>query len=494
MQTKIIIFSFTILFFLSFTQCKVKSQMQKTLCSQQMKKVMVGFYKANITKYNFLSLPEDFERENCYFLEVRDRSVNKTVMFMDVIHTSPEDKDQFILSMYDPSRGWNFETNTELEIMNGSFNSVYLEEQKKNEQYPERVVNFFQNLMLPLIESVEPSNYQEIEPFLRLCKMLQLEELTHAVLINIADTVVTEYLPFYLKNYPEIFLYSFMNLAPQMQNILIEKFEPFIMDISIQNELEYLTQYQSDTLYSYFKKIIQNLEILSVKSGKFGVSKLAKETNKVLNKISGQKILSFLTEYHKRVDKSKPKDWIHPSAEQEIETNPVKENMIAELNQIKDFEFQFYMVELFSIMGTKILQSHDKRAGMMEMVFSSSDKCLLSDFELDEMVNVAIAHKWLLPTTIKTNTRSLLRSCIKLVDGDQETFIFKLNPTGKSRCEIVIQRIDEDNEDGHSLNRTLEILPDTNPNYTYGNSCLRDTNRQTFENVHHPGMYYRRLL
>jgi hypothetical protein len=356
------------------------------------------------------------------------------------------------------------------------------------------MVDFFKNLMMPLIESVDPQDYSEIVPFMRFCKMLALEELIHAVFMNIADVIVSLNMDVYLKNYSEVLLYSFVDIAGEMQNVLINKFESPIMDISVQNELEYITENEPEQLYEMFKKVIANLRALSYRKGKFGVSKLAQAANMSLNVISGQKIINFLTEYHKKADKTKPKDWIHPSAQNDLENRQVLKNIINELNTIKDYEFQFYMVELFAMMGIKILKSKDKKAGMIEMVFSNSDKCLLSDFELDEIINVAIDHKWLLPTTVKSQTRKILRSCVKLVVGDNETFIFKINPTGKSRCEIVIERIDSDNEFGDGVNRIISILPDTSPHYTYGNSCYRDTNRQKFANVHTPGNYYRRLL
>lgn len=493
MPSKLIIFSLITLTLMSTIHCKVKSEIEKNQCTQQMKKVFIGFYKKNVQKYALLSPPEEFENEDCWFLEVKDK-VSKTVMFMDVISLSLERKDQLVLSMFDVSRGWNFETNTELAIMKDSFNSLFLAEKNQPTQSPDRVERILQSMILPLVESVESENYSELFPYLRLCRMLGFEELANSVYLNLADQLVHHFLEFYVTNFPEKVLASFVQLAPQLQIILGQKFNESVISLDTQNEIEHLVEHREKELYSMFQTIIKNLNILSTRNGQFGHSNLAKTANQNLNQVSGQKLIYFLNEYHKKTDRTKPNDWIHPSSQEQPEQLETKQNLILELSQIQAYEFQFYMVELFALMGIQILKSVDKKAGMIEMVFSSSDKCLLSDFELDELISLAIFHKWLLPSTPQTNTRALLRACYKTVSDNQETFTLKLNPTGKSRCEIIIEREDHDNLYAKVPNRTFMILPDTDPAYTYGNSCLRDTTRQHLTNVMNPDTYRRNLL
>ena len=493
MPSKLFIISLIIFSFFSTGEGKVKSQIEKSPCTEQMKRTFVGFYKQNLKKYNLLSRVEDFESEDCWFLEVKDK-VTKTVMLMDVISHSLERKDQLVLSMFDPSRGWSFETNTQLDVMTDSYNALYLAEQNQALESPDRVELILQSMILPLIESVEPEEYSEILPFLRLSKMLGFEALIRSVYLNLADGLVRHNLGFYFSNFYEKLLNSFVQSASQMQSILDGKFGELVISSDTQNEIEHLVEHRPDELFSLFQNIVKNLEVLATKKGRFGNSELAKTANHKLNQVPGKKLIDFLNEYHRKTDRSKPRDWIHPSAQGNPQDKAVRKSLIAEMSQIRDFEFQFYMVELFALMGIQILRSTDKKAGMIEMVFSSSDKCLLSDFELDELVSTAVLHKWLLPSTPQTGTRALLRSCRKTVSGDLETFTLKLNPTGKSRCEIVIQRQDSDNQYADVDNRVIIILPDTNPAYTYGNSCLRDTTRQGLANVMNPGSYRRNLL
>ena len=492
MQIKLIIISILIITLLSSTQCKVRSDVIKTNCTKDMKSKFIKFYEKNIKEYNLLSLPEEFAEEDCFFLNVKDGSVNKVVLFMDVITTSPENRDQLIISQYDPSRPWEFETNTSLDIMKGSYNSLFLEEKNSSEQSSNRIINFLKLLMIPLIDSVDVNDYTDLIPFFKLSKMLGFENSMNSVFVNIADGQINKNLKFYLDNFPELALETFLMISEELQNKLSNKFESTILNLETQQEIEYITEHDPEELFELFQYIIRNMKLLTTKNGTFGRSQLAKKANEKLNAINGQQIIYFLSDYHKKIDKSKSIDWMHPSLQTDLNDNNVKKKLIKELEQIKDYEFQYYIIELFAMMGIKILTSKDKKAGMIEMVFSSSDKCLLTNFELNEMIQTAIDHQWVLSTTVKKETRKILRACYKSVNGNVETFVIKINPTGKSRCEIVIQRTDKEGKDG--LSRELVVIPDTSDYYTYGNSCLRDTNRQKGINVGKPLSYYRNLL
>ena len=488
MQTKLFIISFLIISLLNFSESKVRSDVERTVCTKAMKTSFINFYKKNVIKYNLLSLPEEFSEENCFFLNVKDGSMNKVVLFMDVITTSPNNKDQLIISQWDPSRGFEFETNISLDVMQDSYNAFFL----KQESHSQRNKEYFQILIRSLVNSVDENEYSELFSFFKLSYMLGFENPIKSVYLNIADKIVHSEMDYYLKTFKTDMLNGFVEIADEIQSILDVKFKKIIMDIDSQEEIEHITEHDPNELLNLFKFLIGILKKLSTNQGLFGRSDLSKNANKSLNQIDGTKLIHFLSDFHRKIDKSKPSDWIHASSQNDLNDLSVKQNLIHEMEEIKEFEFQYYMIEYFAMIGIKILSSTDKKAGMVEMIFSSSDKCLLTDFELDEMIQFAISHKWVLPTTISSNTRKILRACSKIVDENLETFVFKINPTGKSRCEIVIQRTDSI-QDGSVL-RELTVIPDTHDYYTYGNSCLRDTNRQRGINVENPLSYYRNLL
>lgn len=490
MQTKQIIFTFFFLFFTLSTLCKVKNQVEKTSCSQNQKQILTKFYNQNFTKYRFLSLPEDFAEEDCFTLQLRDRNVLKTVIFMDTITISSDDKNQLVLSIYDPSRGYEFETNKDLEIMDGSFNALYLEEEQ-NDKGKARIETFLGQQIMEIFKYVDAHDYFTIFEYLRLCRMLGFEKVIDVVYVNLATNVIQDVLPTYKKAYFEHLANTAVHLQPQIQQIMSQKFEKLFMDENIQDELEHMVEHEPSKLLSNYQMIVNNLLRLTTKNGKAGPSTLAQTVNQATNQMGREPLLDFLTRFHRFVDKSKPIDWVHPSFNQNLDDLQVKKNLVSEMKEINEHQFQFYMVELFAMLGKSILSSVDKKAGIIELAFSSKDRCMLTDFEMTEIFEKAVENLWLLETTNVKEPRKMLRACVKKVEGDQEFFVFKINPTGKSRCEIVVRRLDS--EDEQMVVREVEVLLDTHELYSYGNSCLRDTNRQKVENVAHPGTYKRLL-
>jgi hypothetical protein len=410
---------------------------------------------------------------------------------MDVINSSPGNKDQLVLSIFDPSRGWQFETNEELDIMHGSINQVYLKESREKNA-DDRIEGFLEAVIVPLLESEEAENYSSILEYLRICNMLRFEQVIKTIYVKIADRIISKNMPFYVENFSRNIVNVLVKINSQVQKIFSDKFTPLYMDEDIQDEVEHMVEHNSDTLLENFTMIINSLEKLTVKMGKTGLSDISRDVNEKTHGMTGQSLVEFLTRFHKFVDKSKPKDWIHPSAQLTLSDTQVNENLINELRQIDEHELQYYMVELFAMMGKSIMSSVDKKAGIIELVFSSKDKCLLSDFELDEIFEVAKTQQWLLSSTKTENSHRMMRSCWKTVEGDLETFVFRINPTGKSRCEIVVQR--QDSGEIGNVSREISILLDTHDLYTYGNSCYRDTVRQKNANVENPGSYTRLLL
>lgn len=439
------------------------------LCEESVKNQYVKFYKENKLTYNLLFDEDELDSLDCYQLLDKSGKKDRNLawMFFDISGNGSDFK-KFIINLYNPQKGWLFLKDAKCPQYAGSLNELINTETDEEKQL--RLQNYLTTKFNVPLNELDPEHYSSYFNFMYISNMINLDKVNDAFINVLVYHVIKKNYQYIISNFKDLVAENYTNNITNYSSVLEDKMIS-CLDNSVKASIVSLVKDDQTKLFETFKKVIGIMESLS-NNESYGQDELVSKVNAERNSLDGNDVFQVYNVLYRVIKKQ---DYIKnnkvvPFKSSHSSPEEIKQ-MVDEISAYTQEEVKYLFVELFASQGINILESFDKKASMIEMLFYSKNKCALTDVESEALFSYGVKSQWLLPDTVIQNHRTFMRACSKAVEGNVELFNLTINPSGQSRCQIIFRR-DLTNEKD-----PLSIIPDTSELYTYRNSCKRDTDR-----------------
>lgn len=470
MSNRLSLFLSLILFYgYNFTGKAFSNGETSLICKEENKQAFIKFYKENKVKYNLLQDEQSLNELECYQLLDKSGPKQRNIVWMELnISESPSETKKLMIQLHNPLKGWQWVADNKCPFYEESLNKIINSESQ--EEKDARLQSYIKRLALTELNNFDASNYSGYFLTLYMAKITNLEKVSDAFYRQTVMNELEKSLPYLYTNFFELLSTNYTRNIEEYFSFVADSINQKLNE-EVRDQLVELIKYNQDVIHSHFLSVIKIMGNLGTNVG-FGHEECVKEATLKYDSFSSDKIFAVYNILYRNIktqDYIKNKKVVPYKNDHNSEENVNK--MIEEMKAYSESEIKFFFANLFAGQKINILDSKQKKAGIIEMLFYSKDNCQLTTYELTDLFQYAIQSQWILSSVDLNDPSKIIRGCNKTVNGNTEFFEMVINPTNTSRCQIVfeVNKLETENP--------IKILPDTDYRYDYNNSCKRDTIR-----------------